>query len=189
MGFGAAIEIQNSIRGDCLHLARAITLGERTEQNPYTGELAAIADTLRSLPKLRYRNILLVTRNKAAALTLGKSRQQSGQRHIGEAYNAISSLRREGNNIVIAWLPAHEEDELMDRAKKDADTTTRLGAEPGTKMPGAKLTTLNLAWAKRSAPPTTRSARPARVPQLAEKPDPPKGERKMEAAVGSRRTE
>ena len=151
VGFGAAIEIQNSIRGDCLHLARAITLGERTEQNPYTGELAAIADTLRSLPKLRYRKILLVTRNKAAALTLRKPRQQSGQRHIGEAYKAISSLRREGNNIVVAWLPTHEEDELMDRAKKEAKTSTRLGAEPGTKMPGAKSTTLNLAWAKRSA--------------------------------------
>ena len=73
----------------------------KTEQNPYTGELAAIANTLRSLPKLRYHNILLVTRNKAAALTLGKSRQQSGQRHIGEAYKAISSLHREENSIVV----------------------------------------------------------------------------------------
>ena len=39
----------------------------------------------------------------------------------------------------------------MDRANKEAKTTTRLGAEPMTKMPAAKLTTLNLARAKRGA--------------------------------------
>ena len=40
----------------------------------------------------------------------------------------------------------------MDRAKKEAKATTRLGVEPGTKMPGANSTTLNLAWAKWGVP-------------------------------------
>ena len=35
VGFVAAIEYRRSIRGDCLHLTRAVTLGQRTEQNPY----------------------------------------------------------------------------------------------------------------------------------------------------------
>lgn len=39
------------------------------------------------------------------------------------------------------------------------------------------------------APPTTRPARPAHIPQLAEEPDSPKRQRKMEATVGPRRTE
>jgi hypothetical protein len=119
VGFGATNATRKSTRGDCLHLTRAVTLGERTEQNPYTGELSAVADVLRSLPRLRYRNILLLTRNKAAALVLKKPRQQSGQRHIRQADWAVSSLRREGNSISISWLPTSNGDELMDRAKKE----------------------------------------------------------------------
>ena len=126
-----------------------------------------MADMLHSLPKLRCRNILLCTRNRAAVLTLKKPRQQSGQRHTHQAYQAISRLRREGNSVIIAWLPTHKEDELMDRAKKEAKTTTRLGAEPRTQMPGAKSTKLNLAWAKRSA----QTSLPERVGQHSKRVD------------------
>jgi hypothetical protein len=127
---------------------RAVTLGSREEQNLYIRELAAIADMLHSLPKLRYRSILLVTRNRAAVLALKKPRQQSGQQHIYRAYQAIADLKREGNNVTIAWFPTSKGNRLIDRAKKEAKTTIRLSAEPGTKMPGAKSATLNLAWAK-----------------------------------------
>jgi hypothetical protein len=48
------------------------TLVRLLDDRTRTGELAAVADTLRSLPKLRYCNILLLTRNKAVALTLRK---------------------------------------------------------------------------------------------------------------------
>ncbi|KAK8000511.1 reverse transcriptase [Apiospora arundinis] len=151
VGYAGAVEVRSSTRASPLLATRAVTLGSREEQNPYTGELAAIADMLHSLPTLRYRSILLFTRNRAAALTLKKPRQQSGQQYICRAYQAIADLKREGNNVTIAWFPTSKENRLMDRAKKEAKTTTRLGAEPGTKMPGAKSTTLNLAWAKRGA--------------------------------------
>ena len=130
---------------------RAVTLGAREGQNPFTGELAAIADMLHSLPKLRYRNILLFTRNRAAVFTLKKPRQQSGQRHVCQAYKAIQELRREGNSITIAWLPTGEENQLMDRAKREAKTTTQLGAHLGVETPGAKSTILNVARTKREA--------------------------------------
>lgn len=63
IGLGAAIETIFS------------TLGPRTEQNPYVGELAAMAEALSQLPQRRYRSITLLTRNKAAALTIGNTRQ------------------------------------------------------------------------------------------------------------------
>lgn len=80
---------------------RSAALGPRSEQNPFTGELAGIASALDSLPRMRYRNIVLLTRNKAAVLTLNKPRQQSGQRHVRKAYEATQRLRRGGNSITI----------------------------------------------------------------------------------------
>ena len=126
VGYGGAVEIRTSTRASPMCETRAVTLGAREEQNPFTGELAAIADMLHSLPKLRYRNILLFTRNRAAVFTLKKPRQQSGQRHVCQAYKAIQELRREGNSITIAWLPTGEENQLMDRAKREAKSTTQL---------------------------------------------------------------
>jgi hypothetical protein len=61
----------------------SVTLGKREEQNSYTAELAAMAEALSRLPKLRFRSIALITRNKAAVLTLRRPRQQSGQSYIG----------------------------------------------------------------------------------------------------------
>ncbi len=47
-----------------------MTLGPRTEQNPYSAELAAVGHALRLLRKVRHRRIILATSNKAAVLTL-----------------------------------------------------------------------------------------------------------------------
>ena len=49
----------------------SITLDARSEQNPYSGELAAMAHTLKTLPVLKSYRITLLTSNKAATLTLG----------------------------------------------------------------------------------------------------------------------
>jgi len=65
VGMGGAIKIQNEEI-----LSFSTTLGKRDEQNPYSGELAAMAKALSMLPKLKFRNIVLITRNKAAVLTL-----------------------------------------------------------------------------------------------------------------------
>jgi hypothetical protein len=51
--------------------AFSVTLGARSEQNPYSGELAAIAHALKTLPVLKLYRITLLTSNKAAAFTLG----------------------------------------------------------------------------------------------------------------------
>jgi hypothetical protein len=58
------------------------TLGPRSEQNPYSGELAAMEQALGTLPTLRSSRIEISIRNKAAVLTLRQPRQQSGQHHV-----------------------------------------------------------------------------------------------------------
>jgi hypothetical protein len=75
------------------------TLGKREEQNPYAAELAAIAKALSRLPELRFRNIALTKRNKAAVLTLRQPRQQSGQSHISQFYKTVQRLRRDSNTV------------------------------------------------------------------------------------------
>jgi hypothetical protein len=57
----------------------SFTLGTRTEQNPYLGELAAMAYTLqRTLLDIYDHNIIILTSSKAAALAVHHPRQQSG---------------------------------------------------------------------------------------------------------------
>jgi hypothetical protein len=124
------------------------TLGRREEQNPYSGELAAMANALNTLPKLRFRRIVLITRNKAAVLTLRKPRQQSGQEHISGIYRSVRALKRDGNTITILWLPSSEENELMKLAKENAKAATRQGSRPQAKLPRMRSTTLNIARAK-----------------------------------------
>ena len=70
VGCGGAIEMPRSLDGQTKNdgLAFCSTLGTREEQNPFSGELAAVADALVMLPKLRFRRIVLLTRNRAAAL-------------------------------------------------------------------------------------------------------------------------
>lgn len=75
VGYGMAIETRMSAHSESTMDTRSATLGPRSEQNPFTGELAGIASALDSLPRMRFRNIVLLTRNKAAVLTLKKPRQ------------------------------------------------------------------------------------------------------------------
>jgi ribonuclease HI len=70
---GGAISIQNNETRSF-----STTLGKREEQNPYAVELAAIAKALSRLLKLRFCNIALTTRNKAAVHTLRRPQQQLG---------------------------------------------------------------------------------------------------------------
>jgi hypothetical protein len=67
---GGAIEIQASLQGDLTIETFSSTLGIRTEQNPFSGELMAIAVALSRLPRFRYRNIVILTRSKSAVLTI-----------------------------------------------------------------------------------------------------------------------
>ena len=85
--------------------------------NPYSGVLAATANALNLLSKLKYRKIVLYTRSRAV-LTFKQPRQQSGQNHLCSAYKAIRTLLREGNTITIVWLPSSEENELLELARE-----------------------------------------------------------------------
>jgi ribonuclease HI len=121
------------------------TLGPRSEQNPYSGELAAIEQALGTLPTLRSSRIEISTRNKAAVLTLQQPRQQSRQHHIYHIYGSIRALRRNGNTVAIRWLPTGEEDKLWEIAKGQAKEATRQGTTPQTQTPRTRSTTLNVA--------------------------------------------
>ena len=140
VGMGGAIKIQYTE-------ARSFstTLGNREEQNPYSAELAAMAKALNMLPKLRFRNIALTTRNKAAVLSLRRPRQQSGQEHINQIYRTIRTLKRDGNTVTFVWLPSNEECELAKLAKEKAKNSTRSNATIQTQLPRMRSTTFNIA--------------------------------------------
>jgi ribonuclease HI/exonuclease III len=167
VGLGGAIETRKRV-GDVLTVETfSSTLGPRTEQNPYVGELAAMAYALKQLPQRRYRSITLLTRNKAAVLTLRNPQQQSGQEHVCSIYKSIRKLKRENNVITVVWLPSDEDDKLWIQAKQKAKEATRQGTEPQTQLPRVKSTTLNVARAKRG---TTRSL-PENVGKLSKRVD------------------
>jgi hypothetical protein len=76
-----------------------VTLGARSEQNPFSAELATIAHTLNMLVGLEDYRITLLTSNKAAALTIRNPRQQSGLEFVRQTYKLIKRLQRKGNHI------------------------------------------------------------------------------------------
>ncbi|KAJ5117309.1 hypothetical protein N7448_010941 [Penicillium atrosanguineum] len=67
--FGVAIEKQRPRYPKMKLKTFSVTLGARAEQNPYSGELAAMAHALNTLPGLKQHRIALLTSNKAAVLT------------------------------------------------------------------------------------------------------------------------
>jgi hypothetical protein len=149
VGMGGAIEIRASSQSDISIETFSSTIGARTVQNPYSGELTAMATASSRLPRLRYRNIVLLTRTKSAALTVRQPRQQSGQGQICRVYQFVRALRREGNTLKVIWLPSSEENELLKLAKGRAKAATRQGATPQTQLPNMRSTTLRVARAKR----------------------------------------
>jgi hypothetical protein len=153
VGVGGAIEIQVSSQSNPTVETFSSTLGIRTEQNPYSGELTAMAIALSRLPRLRYRNIVLLTRCKSAALVIRQPRQQSGQEQVRRTYESIRALRREGNTMRVGWLPSSKESELLTLAKEKAKAATQQGASPQAQLTKMKSTTLRIARSIRN---TTR---------------------------------
>ncbi|RFU78940.1 reverse transcriptase [Trichoderma arundinaceum] len=94
VGVGGAVEMSASVPGGPKLETFSFTLGVRTEQNAYSGELAAMAYALRrTVPKLRYCSIALITSNKGAALAVRKPRHQSGQEYIRCIYDGNRLLK------------------------------------------------------------------------------------------------
>jgi hypothetical protein len=149
VGVGGAAVLPASVYGRPKLGTFSSTLGPRSEQNPYSGELAAMERALGTLPALRSSRIEISTRNKAAVLTLRQPRQQSGQQHICYIYESIRALRTNGNTVTIRWIPAGEENKLWKIAKGNAKHATRQGAAPETQSPRMRSTTLNVARSKK----------------------------------------
>ncbi len=152
VGMGGVVELPASGSDNSKVETFSSTLGTRSGTEPYSGELAAMAYALRSLPKLRFRSIVLLTSNRAAALTLGRPRQQSGQDHVCHSYEAIRALRRNENTVKILWLPASEGNELLKLAKEKAKMATQQGATPQTQIPSTRSTTLSVARSNEATP-------------------------------------
>lgn len=132
---GGAIEIQASFKSDTTTTTFSSTLGSQNGHNAYSGELTAMATALSRLPTLRYREIVLLTRNKSAVLTIRKPQQQSGQAQVRRFYEITRKLRLEGNMLRVAWLPSCKEENLLKLAKEKAKVATRHGAMPQMQLP------------------------------------------------------
>ena len=139
-------------------------LGPRTEQNPSV-ELAAMARALEHLPRRKHHSNTLLTRDKAAVLTLSNPRQQSGQEHLRSIYESINKLKRKCNVITAVWLSTGENEELWTCAKEKAKEATR--QVPQKPLPRARSMTLNVARAERGP---TRSL-PEKVGKLCKRVD------------------
>jgi ribonuclease HI len=149
VGIGGAIQVATSAHSSPKLETFSTTLGMRSQQNPFSGELAAMAHALSLLPQLRFRNIVLQTSNKAAVLSLRQPRQQSGQVYIHGIYDSIRRLRKDGNTVTVLWTPSDDENELKKIAKEKAQEATRPGSVPPAQPPGMKSTMLTAARSKR----------------------------------------
>ncbi|GKU11645.1 unnamed protein product [Fusarium langsethiae] len=145
VGVGGVIEIPASVRGGPKLERFSFTLGMRTEQNPFSGELAAMAYALRHLPDLEYRSVALLASNKAAVLTIRNPRQQSGQEYVGCIYDSVNSLKVKRNVVAVVWIPTSAEHRLLKMAKKEARAASREGVVPAQKFPRMRSTTWNIA--------------------------------------------
>jgi ribonuclease HI len=129
----------------------SVTLGARSEQNPFSAELAALAHTLNMLVGLKDYRITLLTSNKAAALTMRNPQQQSGQEFVCQSYKLMKRLRRNGNHINFRWVPTSADIKLLGLAKQQARNATQKDAVPQESVPRMKSTTLNLARSQAAA--------------------------------------
>jgi ribonuclease HI len=149
VGVGGAVKLPVSMRGGSRLETFSVTLGVRSEQNPYSGELAAMEYALRrALPCFKYRCVSLITSNKAAALSLKQPHRKSGQVYIRCIYDLIDELREDGNVVKVLWLPASGENKLLKRAKEEARKATQKGATPEQQLPSMQSTTLRIARSK-----------------------------------------
>jgi ribonuclease HI len=148
VGMGGAIYDTLSNEPNRKPVTYSTTLGLRTEQNPYTAELAAIAMAMRyPPPSLIGRQITIFTSNQSALLAIGQPKHQSGQANIREVYQAASALRIRGNHILIAWVPSQGNFELGKEAKEAARRATEQGQLPQCQSHRTKSTTINIAKA------------------------------------------
>ncbi|EAQ84838.1 hypothetical protein CHGG_08852 [Chaetomium globosum CBS 148.51] len=141
---GGVVRLPLPMREGSRDKAFSVTLGSMSEQNPFSGELAAVGYALRWIRNIRYRKIILATSNKAAVMVLERPHQQSGQQYLCQAYDAISALRKAGNTISVVWIQAGTKNELLNTAKAKSKEATRRDATPQTQDPAMRSTALRI---------------------------------------------
>ncbi|EED11748.1 hypothetical protein TSTA_109270 [Talaromyces stipitatus ATCC 10500] len=123
----------------------SITLGKRTEQNPYTADLEAMKTALERIPpETCQRWISLLSSNRSALAANRQPRQQSGQETIQQIYKQIQSLQQRGNAVNAIWIPAHTDINLRQRAKAEARKSMDMKRIPEKQPFQAKSTALRL---------------------------------------------
>lgn len=143
VGVGGVIESENAATGQSKRKVFSFTLGARTEQNPFSGELAAMAYALRNLPHSEHQNIALFTRNKGAVAALNRPYQQSEQEFIKCIYDSVDQLIGKANTIAVGWASS-DKNKLLQAAKIQAKTATQQGTAPEVQFLLMKSTTLNI---------------------------------------------
>ncbi|KAF6515169.1 hypothetical protein HZS61_005075 [Fusarium oxysporum f. sp. conglutinans] len=144
VGMGGTIRIPVAVaRAGKIIENFSVTLGTREEHNPYAAELAAIAHGLNCLPEMKYRVVVIVTSNRSAAQAVGNPRQQSGQGHIREIYDAVEKLRGNGNRVNIIWLSSNSELNIQKTAQMSARHATEPYITPQKGVAKAKTTILS----------------------------------------------
>ncbi|KAG6997033.1 RNA-directed DNA polymerase from mobile element jockey [Fusarium oxysporum f. sp. conglutinans] len=144
VGMGGTVRIPISLaRAGKIIETFSVTLGTTEEHNPYTAELAAIARGLKYLPEMKYRVVVILTSNRSAAQAIGNPRQQSGQGHIREIYDAIEKLKGDMNRVRLIWLPSDSELKIQRIAKMSARHATEPYVTPRIGTSKAKTTILS----------------------------------------------
>jgi hypothetical protein len=144
VGMGGTVRIPISLaRAGKIIETFSVTLGTTEEHNPYTAELAAIARGLKYLPEMKYRVVVILTSNRSAAQATGNPRQQSGQGHIREIYDAIEKLKGDMNRVRLIWLPSDSELKIQRIAKMSARHATEPYVTPRIGTSKAKTTILS----------------------------------------------
>jgi ribonuclease HI len=144
VGMGGTVRIPISLaRAGKIIETFSVTLGTTEEHNPYTAELAAIARGLKYLSEMKYRVVVILTSNRSAAQAIGNPRQQSGQGHIREIYDAIEKLKGDMNRVRLIWLPSDSELKIQRIAKMSARHATEPYVTPRIGTSKAKTTILS----------------------------------------------
>jgi ribonuclease HI len=144
VGMGGTVRIPISLaRAGKIIETFSVTLGTTEEHNPYTAELAAIARGLKYLPEMKYRVVVILTSNRSAAQAIGNPRQQSGQGHIREIYDAIEKLKGDMNRVRLIWLPSDSELKIQRIARMSARHATEPYVTPRIGTSKAKTTILS----------------------------------------------
>ena len=129
VGIGGALHNTLSIVTGREPITYSVTLGARTELNPYVAELAAIAMATKRLPPSKKTDHYLHKQSRSPAYS-EPTKTPIRATYIEEIYEAARILRKGGNSISIVWVPSQGNFDLGKRAKEVARQATEQDRTP-----------------------------------------------------------